>query len=96
MSKEKMITRTIERTEAIVIALDVITVETQILSLVAMGTYENDRKLLEALKRAHETDTFKIVAIQSSTLHQDIYGATEREFMSIARLLDPDTRKPIE
>lgn len=97
MARTRMVTRTIEVVSAEVICLDVTTVETKImaLELTGMGAIEGD-KLLKELKKQYETDTFKVVAIQSTEVREELYGLTELDFLKYATKLDPTTRKMLE
>ena len=92
-----MITRTIELVSAEVICLHVTTVETKIMSLelTGVGSIDGD-KLLKELKKHYETDTFKVVAIQSTEVREELYGLTELDFLKYATKLDPTTRKMLE
>ena len=96
MARERMVTRTIEVLVAEVICLDVTTVETSIqhLELTGTGALSND-KLLKLFKKNYETETFKVVAIQSTTIREELYGMRELEFLKYAHKLD-DSRKIIE
>lgn len=97
MARVRMVTRTIEVVSAEVICLDVETVEPQImtLELTGVGAIEGD-KLLQALKKTYETDNFKVVAIQSTEIREELYGLTELDFLKYATKLDPSTRKMLE
>ena len=96
MARERMVTRTIEVLVAEVICLDVTTVETSIqhLELTGTGALSNE-KLLKLFKKNYETETFKVVAIQSTTIREELYGMRELEFLKYAHKLD-DSRKIIE
>lgn len=97
MARERMVTRTIEVLEAQVICLDVNTVETTIrtLELTGVGKVSNE-KILSILKKNYETDTFKVVAIQSTNVREELYGLKELDFLKYAHRLDATTRKMLE
>lgn len=96
MSRERMVTRTILETEVEVICMDVNTVETQIKTFTLTGLQKNNDYILKQLKKYHETDTFKLVAIQNVHEKESMYGMKEIDFIKVAMKLDPDTRKVVE
>lgn len=95
MKKEKLITRTITKTEAQVLCLDVVTCEPSTRMFTAMGEFETFDELLKTLKTEYETETFKLVAVKEAWTDELLYGVSEKDFIAIAQLLDPNTRKPI-
>lgn len=92
MRKERMITRTITQTIATVMAIDVTNSEVSIFETKIGGTYA-DSDLLEALKKIHETDTYKLVHIESNTTEELLLGMTETDFIKYATVLPPRTKK---
>lgn len=96
MARERMVTRTVVVTEVEVICLDVVNVETTIQTLELTGAKYTHETALKSLKKEYETDTFKVVAIQSMTEHEEMYGMSELKFIREAIKLDPQTRKVIE
>lgn len=97
MARERMVTRTIEVLVAQAICLDVNTVETSIrnLELTGVGKVSNE-KVLAILKKNYETETFKVVAIQSTAIREELYGMRELDFLNHAHRLDATTRKMLE
>lgn len=92
-----MVTRTVLTTECEVLCVNVSTVETTIQTFTLTGKQENTEQILKVLKREHETDTFKLVALQGEpTYKETMYGMKEIDFINIAKKLDPDTRKIVE
>lgn len=96
MARERMVTRTILETEVEVICIDVNTFETQIKTFTLTGFQKNNDYILKQLKKQHETDTFKLVAIQNIQEKETMYGMKEIDFIKVATKLDPDTRKVVE
>lgn len=97
MARERMVTRTVLTTECEVLCVDVSTVETTIQTFTLTGKQENVDQILKSLKKEHETDTFKLVALQGDpVLKETMYGMKEIDFINIAKKLDPDTRKIVE
>ena len=92
MRKEKMITRTIMQTTAIVMGIDVTNSEVSIIETKIGGVY-TDSELLKALKKIYETDTYKLVYIESNTHDEILLGMTESQFMKYATVLPSRTKK---
>lgn len=97
MARERMVTRTVLTTECEVLCVNVSTVETTIQTFTLTGKQENVDQILKSLKKEHETDTFKLVALQGDPVYKEtMYGMKEIDFINIAKKLDPDTRKVVE
>lgn len=92
MRKEKMITRTITQTNAIVMGIDVTNSEVSIIETKIGGVY-TDSELLKALKKIYENDTYKLVHIVSNTHEKILLGMTESQFIECASVLPPRTKK---
>ena len=92
MRKEKMITRTIMQTSVKIMAIDVTNSEVSIFETKIGGVY-TDSELLEILKKMYETDTYKLVHIESNTHEEILLGMTESQFMEYATVLPPRTKK---
>ena len=97
MARERMVTRTIEVLEVSALCMDIVKVEpiVKTLELTGMGETSDD-KLLKALKKVYETDTLKVVSINSTNKREELYGMTEIDFLKSAVRLDNETRKRIE
>ena len=89
MARERMVTRTVNVTICETICMDVVNVETQIKDLELSGTFNTDNERLKALKKQYETDTYKVVAIQSTTEKEILYGMKEVDFIKLATILPP-------
>lgn len=95
MARERMVTRTVNVTEVEAICMEIVTVETQIKTLELSGTYKDQKDMLKALKKAYETDTFKVVAIQTVNEKEILYGMPEIEFIKLAKVLPPRSVKEL-
>lgn len=97
MARERMVTRTIEVLEVSALCMDIVKVEpiVKTLELTGMGETTDD-KLLKALKKVYETDTLKVVSINSTNKREELYGMTEIDFLKSAVRLDNETRKRLE
>ena len=88
MARKRMITRTVEQTTANVITLDVTTAEVKILTYDIGGQY-NDEELLKKLQKLFQTDTLKMVHIESQTCKEVLLGMEEEDFIRLAKVLPP-------
>ena len=96
MARTRMVTRTINVTVVEAMCVDTQTAEVTVKSLELTGETFTDGKVLKALKKEYETDTFKVVAIQKMEVHEEMYGLKEIDFLKVAQKLDPTTRKALE
>ena len=94
MARERMITRTIESVSVEYLAMRISTRET-VQDFIEVTGVQDDKKLLEAVKKEVETADFKVVAIVNSEKVERLFGMREQDFFNIAIELDPETRKPI-
>lgn len=92
MRKEKMITRTIMQTTAELMCIDVTTAEVEIFEAKIGGEYTPE-ELLKAFKKIYETDTYKVVHIESMKSEKLLLGMTESQFVKYATVLPPRTKK---
>ena len=86
MARERMITRTIKSADVEVMTINTTTAEVKI-ECYTTEPQENEEKYLKVLQKAYETDTFKLVKIESVEIYEDLYGMTEKEFKQYAELL---------
>lgn len=96
MARERMVTRTIISTKCVVLALDTQTVEPSNLTVEVSGSYQNEEKLMKAVKTVAETRTLKIVQILTTETVEKLYGVSEQKFMEIAQELEPRKKKEEE
>lgn len=96
MAREKMVTRTVTQTTAEVMTIDVTTAEVQIREYTIGGTYDNNEALLKKLQKLFQTDTLKLVNINSTTVEELLLGMSEEDFIRYARVLPPRNTKESE
>ena len=89
MARVRMITRTVKGTMANVMCLDTLAAKAVNGEFEISGVYQDNGKLLKALKAVYETDTLKLVHIVSSFETEQLYGMPENEFMMYAKKLPP-------
>lgn len=88
MARKRMVTRTVEQTTANVMTLDVTTAEVQVRQYEIGGQY-NDEELLKKLQSLFQTDTFKLVHIESQDCKELLLGMDEEDFIRHAQVLPP-------
>ena len=105
MARERMVTRTVEVTVVEVMCLDVTTAEVTVVSYDISGKFSTKEDVLKSLKKVYETDTYKVVAVQSTETKEILYGMSEIDFIRMAKVLPPrgtqenpeeQTEEPIE
>ena len=87
MTKERTITKTITVTRYNVFCVDTETGETNIYTYVLTGKITNE-KALKTLKKEHETDTLKLVYIESTTTETALYKMCEADFIAHAHKVE--------
>ena len=92
MARKRMVTRTVEQTTAQVMTIDVTSAEVQV-RLYDIGGKYSDEDLLKALQKIFQTDTLKLVHIESQTYKEVLLGMDEDEFIRLAKVLPPRTIK---
>lgn len=95
MARKRMITRTVEQTTAQVMTLDVTTADVQIRTY-DIGGCHTDEELLKKLQNIFQTDTFKLVHIESQTCKEVLLGMDEEDFIRLANVLPPRTANKVE
>lgn len=90
MARERMITRTINQTNATAMLVNVrtATVESAIFAVTG-EVYVDKAELLKAVKAQYETDEVKVVDITHWDTEQILYGMPEIDFIKMAKILPP-------
>lgn len=89
MARERMVTRTVELSVCEVMCMDTTTAEVKINTYEIGGGLTDEKALLKAIKKLHETATFKCVAISKVTQREILYGMPESRFIELAQVLPP-------
>ena len=89
MARERMVTRTITSTTYKVMSVNTETCEVSIVPYATSEEFIDDEKAFKFLRKKYETDTLKLVKIESIEITEQLYGMTEVEFMQYAKLLPP-------
>ena len=96
MARERMVTRTVELSVCEVMCLNTETAEVSVKTYEIGGGISDEKSLLKAVKKLHETDTFKCVSITSITPKEILYGMPESQFIELATILPPRNLKAME
>lgn len=93
MARERMVTRTVEVSTIEVMCLNVETCEVSTQNFELSGYYDDFNVALKSVRKLYETDKFKVVTVQNITVKEVLYGMPEIDFIRMAKVLDPETRK---
>lgn len=96
MAKMRMVTRTVKVTNVNVMCLDIEKGEAFNEYATISGVFDNPEKLLKACKEVLDTDTQKAVAVVEKKEIEQLYGMSEQDFISLAKLLPPRQVKDSE
>ena len=88
MARKRMVTRTVMQTKAEVMTLDITTAKVQVSPYDIGGQYTDD-ELLKKLQNLFQTDTLKLVHIESQTCNEVLLGMDEEDFIRLAKVLPP-------
>ena len=91
MARERMITRTVTTTNCEVMCVNVTTAEVQVKDYTLTGE-QTKETALKQLKKLYETETEKIVTVNSVSLNETLYGMSELDFIKLAKVLPPRTK----
>lgn len=86
MARKRMVTRTVMQTTAEVMTLDITTAEVQVQSY-DIGGQHTDEELLKKLQNLFQTDTLKLVHIESQECKELLLGMDEEDFIRLAKVL---------
>lgn len=92
MARERMVTRTVELTIAEVMTLDTTNAKVETIAYEVGGGLTDEKAVLKAVKKLHETDTFKCVSVQAISVKEILYGMPEIDFIKYAKVLPPRTK----
>lgn len=87
MARERMVTRTITCTVVTVMQVNTETAEVTNKTYKLSSIFNDDTKLLRAVKKLYETEQEKIVAIVDKMEMSDLYGMTENDFLTHAHII---------
>ena len=93
MARKPQITRTFRTNRITVLCLDVVTAESQNVTVTLPRVLNDEKKTMAAVKAAIETDTLKAVSIVDSVVVEQLYTMDEDFFLAHATLVASDDVK---
>lgn len=93
MARQPQVTRTIQTTKAKVLCIDLVSEQPFTQEVVLPRTYKDERSMMKKLKPMLDSETVKVVHVQSFVVESTLYGMTEEEFISMAHILPARTSK---
>lgn len=93
MAKEKMVTRTIVTTKAVVLCMDLQNGESYNDVITLPRTYKDEKEILKVLAKTYDTDDHRAVHVVSTEIVEELYGMPETEFVERAKVLPARTLK---
>lgn len=89
MARAPMVTRTIQTTRVNVLCLNIEQGEPFNQEVVLPRTYKDEKHLLKAAEKVINSDTVKAVHIVDSMVEETLYGMSEQDFITLAKVLPP-------
>lgn len=89
MARISMVTRTIQATKVNALCLDIATQKPYEKEFILSGTFKDDKHLFKALEKVANDDTHKAVYVNSVDIIETLYGMSEQDFISYAKVLPP-------
>lgn len=89
MARIPMVTRTIQITKVKALCLNIADQKPFEKEYVLSGIYKDNKHLMKALEKVANDDTHKVVHVKSTEVVKTLYGMTEQEFVSCAKVLPP-------
>lgn len=90
MARMRMVTRTVEVNTYTVMTCDTETANVRNIDY-AIGAINDPIDAMKVLKKQHETETLKLVAIVDHKTETTLYGMPEEQFIQLAQILPPRT-----
>lgn len=85
----KMITRTVIKTDAELLCMNVSEGKAETRHFEIGGHYESKDQLLKKCQKAFDTETFKVVAVTGYTEQEVLLGMSEEDFIRNAVVMPP-------
>ena len=89
MRKEKMVTRTVTKTNCEIMCMDIINAQVIVKDFTIGGKFDNENDLLKACQKLFDTDTFKLVKVSEFSEEEVLLGMPESKFIEYAEVLPP-------
>lgn len=89
MARIPMVTRTIQTTKANVLCLNIVEGEPFNKEVILPRTYKDERSMMKVVESMVNTDEVRAVHVVDTVVEETLYGMTEQEFISNAKILPP-------
>jgi hypothetical protein len=89
MRKEKMVTRTVTKTNCEIMCMDIIKAEVVVKDFTIGGKFDSEDELLKTYQKLFDTDTFKLVKVTDFSEEEVLLGMPESKFIELADVLPP-------
>ena len=89
MARTPQVTRNLQTTEVNVLCLDINKGEPFNQKVVLPRTYKDEKHMLKAVEKVINSDTVKAVHIVDSAVKETLYGMSEQDFITLAKVLPP-------
>ena len=91
MARVPMVTRTITATKAKVLCVSIVENKTFEQEVTLPRTYKDEKSLMKQVKAVLENDNVKPLRVISTEVDETLYGMSEQEFITTAKILPPRT-----
>lgn len=89
MRKEKMVTRTVTKTNCEIMCMDITNAQVIVKDFTICGKFDTENELLKRCQKLFDTDTFKLVKISDYSEEEVLLGMPESKFIELAEVLPP-------
>ena len=89
MRKEKMVTRTVTKTNCEIMCVNINSAEVIVKNFTVSGKYDNENDLLKTCQGLFETDNLKLVHLSDFSEEEVLLGMPESKFIKLAEVLPP-------
>ena len=92
MGRIRMVTRTINVTDVTALCMDIASQQAVSKTFSLTGASYTQEKALKEVQKLYQTEELAIVAIQSLSQHEEIYGMLETDFLKVAKRMTEDRK----
>ena len=92
MAREPQITRTIQTTTVNLLCVNTIDGQTFHMNLTLPRTYKDDKHILKVAEKFINDENIKAVHVASAEVNKTLYGMSEAEFITVAKILPARTK----
>lgn len=89
MRKEKMVTRTVTKTNCEIMCMDIVNAQVIVKDFTLGGKFDSENELLKTCQNLFDTDTFKLVKVSDYSEEEVLLGMPESKFIELAEVLPP-------